>query len=345
MKPRRFWPMPLILLALFIAGGLALWLSQNLVQRSEEVYTGYGEEARRNPFYTAERLLARLGLTVHGVRRLRDLPETLPPSDTLLVAIPTYALSAGAAQRLLDWVAAGGHLLIGVQHEYTPGEGLDHVLNRLQISSRRAEAPLYEPVAVALNAAPSPLSVRFRSDLRLNDAFWLSLRWGQGRVTLLSDLGLFANDRLSDHDHADFLWALVQHHPGGAVWLQYRALTPSLAQLLWQHGWMPLLGLLLTLLAALWRSSQRLGPLLVAHSAEQRRLGEHLRASSRFLWRHGAGPLLLHAARHYTLLRLQRRPSSAALETHALTDTDQPLSETDLIHILQTLQRLHRHPP
>ena len=347
---RRVW---LMLLALFIAGGLAWWLSQNLVKRSAEVYIGYGEAARRNPFYLAERLLIRLGATVHPVRRLDELPDSLDPADTLLAAIPTYALSASEAQRLLHWVSQGGHLIIGVQHPYQPGQGRDHLLNPLQARSEPAESltndPIeraesrVDPISVQLRETLPPLQVNFRSSLRLNDAPWQTVRWGRGQATLLTDIDLFANHRLADHDHADFLWALFQQNsPSGVFWLQYRVLTPSLAHLLWQHAWMPLLGVLLTLLAMFWRSSRRLGPLLIPHAGEQRRLAEHLRASSRFLWRHGAGPMLLQAARHYAQRRMERRSPGSLPDTTLLEHSDQPLNERELIDALQTLQRLNR---
>lgn len=354
MIPRRVWLMLLILLALLIAGGLAWWLSQNLVKRSAEVYIGYGEAARHNPFYLAERLLTRLGVAARSIRRLDELPDSLDPADTLLAAIPTYALSAGEAQRLLHWVSQGGHLIIGVQHPYQPGQGRDHLLNPLQVRSEpakplthdlieRAESRV-DPISVQLRETLPPLQVNFRSSLRLNDALWQTIRWGRGRVTLLTDMDLFANQRLADHDHADFLWALFQQQPpGGVLWLQYRRLTPSLAHLLWRHAWMPLLGLLLTLLATLWRYSRRLGPLLIPRSGEQRRLVEHLQASSRFLWRHGAGPMLLQAARHYALRRRERRSPGSLPDTAILEHSDQPLNERELIHTLQTLQRLN-HP-
>ena len=337
--------LPLSLLILWVAGGAGLWLSQNLVQRSEEVFTGYGEAAQRNPFYAAERLLTRLGRTVHSVRRLDDLPNRLGTVDTLLVAMPTYALSAeDQRRRLVIWVIGGGHLVISVQHEFEMDEqGHDPLLDSFRVNSRRVESASTEPVSVELSDAMPPLQVQFQSSLRLNGAFWMQFNWGEGRVTLLTDMGLFTNGRLADHDHADFLWALVQHNPNGQIWLQYRMLAPSLVELLWRHAWMPLVGLLLTLLAALWRSSRRLGPLLIPRSGEQRRLAEHLQASSRFLWRHGAGPVLLQAARQYTLHRLERRrPGAAEPLAAALDDSDQPLNEPALIHTLQTLQRLNR---
>ena len=353
MIPRRVWLTLLILLTLLIVGGLALWLHQHLEKRSVEVYTGYSAANQHHRFYLAERLLTRLGAVARPIRHLHELPDLLDPADTVLIAIPSYALSEGEAQRLLHWVSQGGHLMIGVQHPYQPGQGRDHLLNPLQVRSELAKPPSDDPIKnaesrvdptpVPLSASLPPLQVNFRSSLRLNDAPWQVVRWGRGQVTLLTDIDLFANSRLADHDHADFLWALLQQHPpGGIFWLQYRTLVPSLMQLLWQHAWMPLLGLLLTLLALLWRSSRRLGPLLMPHAGEQRRLAEHLRASSRFLWRHGAGPMLLHAARHHAQRRIERRSPGLLPDAALLEHSDQPLTERELIDTLQTLQRLNR---
>lgn len=343
MNRRQFWAIPLVLLALFLCGGLLLWLMQSWVERTETVYAGYGEAARRNPFYAADRLLDRLGFTVHSVRRLSDLPDSLAAADTLFVAIPTYALSAAESQHLLDWVERGGHLVVGVQHEYRPGQKFDYLLEPLQVHSGRVESATTDPIAIKMDDAIPPLQVRFRSRFRLNDEVWQQIPWGDGRVTLLTDIGLFDNERLPDYDHADFLWTLVQRaERDGEVWLQYRTLVPSLAQLLWQHAWMPLAGLVLTLLAALRLYGRRLGPLLVPRSGERRRLVEHLQASSRFLWRRGAGPALLQAARQYALHRLERRRADAA-RTIVLDDSDQPLTERELVDVLQRLQRFNRH--
>lgn len=343
MTRRWPWSIALALLALALGGGLLLWLSQHWIEPVETVYTGFGETARRNPFYAADRLLSRLGTTVHSVRRLADLPDSLPAADTLLMAIPTYALTAAESQRLLDWVARGGHLIIGVRHKYQPGQGVDHLLDPLQVRSHRVESTATDPATITTGDAMPPLQVRFQSELRLNDEVWRQIRWSEGQVTLLTDIDLFDNERLADHDHADFLWRLVQRpERGGEVWLQYRTLVPSLAQLLWRHAWMPLAGLILTLLATLWTCGPRLGPLLVPRSGERRRLAEHLQASSRFLWRHGAGPILLQVARQYALRRLEHRRSDAA-SVVVLADSDQPLNDRALVETLQTLQSIDRH--
>ena len=350
-QPRRGIGIGLAVLALLVIAALGLWLDQNLVQREEETWSGYGQAVRRNPFYTADRLLVRLGRTVHSVRSLHDLPSPLPPVGTVLLNTPSTVLSAAETQRLLDWVEQGGHLLASVEHEHTLGQKGDHLLNALAVHSYRPEqqCPPTEPVLVQIAPDQPPFQVRFRGgNLRLNGDYWQRFPRGKGQVTLLADSGLFTNSHLSDHDHARFLWGLMQRNPDGPLWLQYRMQLPSFLELLWDRAWLPLSGLLLTLLAFLWHSSRRLGPVLATHAGTRRRLAEHLEASSRFLWRQGAGPVLLHATRQYTLRRLQRRLTlgeAEALLTTVLQDSDQPLTEACLIKTLQALQRLPVAPP
>lgn len=347
-RRRALW-FGLTVLALLAVGALVLWLNQNLVQRSEEISTDHGEAARNNPLYMADRLLVRLGRTVHSVRSLYDLPPELPPTGTVMLTIPSYVLGAAETARLLAWVQQGGHLLVQVQHEHELGQKGDYLLNALAVHSYRPEqCPPTEPTPVQIAPNAPSLQVQFQGgNLRLNGDYWQALPWGRGQVTLLADSRLFSNARLDDHDHAGFLWGLMQRNPTGPIWLQYRLQLPSLLELLWERAWLPLTGLLLTLLAAFWHYSRRLGPVLTAQIGPRRRLAEHLDASSRFLWRHGAGPTLLHAARQYAIRRLQRRLSPDAAEALLATvarNSDQPLTEAGLLRTLQALQRLQLHP-
>lgn len=300
--------------------GLGYWLSQQLIREPAYVLTGYEGEARRNWLYAAERLLVRLGREAHSVRTLAALPDPLAITDTVLLNTPGYALSAAKVEALLGWVESGGHLICTVYEDYVPGRGGDELLEALNVQVRDVGAPT-EPVAIQL-AEDQTWQVQFRGDRCLDDlqgnADWrvadehgnrlLSYRWGEGRVTVLSELGLFSNNRLAEHDHADFLWQLLRlEGREGAVWLQYVPRVPSLLQLLVQHGWPMLLGLLLTLAVALWSYRERLGPVLVTREDERRRLLEHVQASGRFLWRQGEQPALLDSVRHYLEYRLERR--------------------------------------
>lgn len=80
-------------------------------RRTREIDAGLSPEARRNPYLALTRLLARSGHEVEAIDGLGRL-TTLPPEDGVLVLpIERRALGPARAQAILDWVAAGGHLV------------------------------------------------------------------------------------------------------------------------------------------------------------------------------------------------------------------------------------------
>lgn len=347
MTMRRVGVIALLVLIAVLSAVLGLWLYQNLEQRRVEVYIGYGTAAQRNPLYMAEIFLTRLGVKAKSIRSLDQLPNPLAPADTLVMTLPTYILSAAEVQRLLDWVQEGGHWIANVQRDYypkldpqeKPPQRGDHLLSRLQVHS--ATGKELENLPIQLDPSQPPFTVSFDNQRRLNDVRLLAIPMGRGRVTLLPTITPLTNRRLTEYDHADFLAALAHHNRGrGTVWLQYQTLAPSLLQLFWEYAWMPLLGLLLTLWALLWRCSRRFGPLITPQPIAQRRLAEHLRASSHFLWRHEAGALLLQAARQHATRCSERRSPAALSHPLLVEQSDQPLDDQQLLATLQTLQRL-----
>jgi hypothetical protein len=81
-------------------------------RRTEEVPVGYSREALTNPYLALERLLARMGHEVVSVDGLGELDALPPPEAWLLLPTARDTLSAERSRALLDWVAAGGHLLL-----------------------------------------------------------------------------------------------------------------------------------------------------------------------------------------------------------------------------------------
>ncbi|MFO1430245.1 MAG: DUF4350 domain-containing protein [Candidatus Competibacteraceae bacterium] len=306
-------------LVLLLLAGLGYWLDRHLQREPDYVLTEAATIVRRNRFYAAERLLTRLGSQAHSVPELNDLPAQLDGNAALVLSLPSYVLTPTRTAALLDWVAVGGHLLIGVYQTYEPGRGDDPLLDALQVKVWKADRWSETPLQLAPTPGKPALQVQFQSlyylqaqgleairqaaDLQGNRL--LQYSWGWGWVTVLSDLDPFTNDRLAEYDHADLLWALVGDRP--AVWLQYRPRVPSLLQLLWIYAWMPLLGLLLALTAAIRTYSYRLGPLLPTRTEERRSLLEHLQAGGRFLWHHNAQAALLDAVRQRLAARLEQR--------------------------------------
>jgi len=148
------------------------------------------------------------------------------------------------------------------------------------------------------------------------DTTWMAhLQRGAGRITVLGELGFAQNGGIGQHDHAEFLWQLASLSPGrGAVTFFHSPAKLSLLDWLLQHA-AAALGAAAALLALwLWRVVPRFGPIAPDPEPARKRLLDHLRASGRFQWAAGGGPVLAEAAREAALRALQRaQPDFAAL--------------------------------
>jgi len=304
---------------------LALLLSALVSQmrwRSEVVDQGYQGEAQRNPFYLAERLLIALEREADSYRLLPPVAR-LGAADSLLMNTATNTLSDFQTRELLDWVEAGGHLITGVQGQYSAqtASHQDYLLDELGV---RVSADGQDQPTVATQLAEQQLGkrIRFSGELRLHStdervlfrlsteqgALLLQFGIGEGLVSLLCDLSMLRNDALPLADHGVFLWDLMgrQDSPG-KVWLQYSQQVPSLMAVLVQRAWMPLVGLGVLLAAWVWQRARRFGPVLDSPPLARRSLLEHLRASGRFLHQRRLAVVLIRAARRRCQQRLMRR--------------------------------------
>ena len=164
----------------------------------------------------------------------------------------------------------------------------------------------------------------FRAENK-SGAWLLTLRFGDGFVTALSDLDYLSNDAIGNLDHAQFLWDLVRlrefAQPTGAnavagakagtadrqpVWFFNRPGKLSLIDWLAKNAWAPLTGGAVALLLWLWRVIPRFGPVLPDPERARRSLLDHLRASGRFLWSNGRATRLLESSREACLRRVSR---------------------------------------
>ena len=131
---------------------------------------------------------------------------------------------------------------------------------------------------------------------------------GSGWLTLLSDIGPLQNAHIGEHDHAEFLWRLIQLTPvHGNVWIVFDEEMPALPAWLWQHAREAVVAFCMLLLTFMWNRSRRFGPLEDLPPLARRRLLEHIEASGQFLWRNGEQLHLLDAVRKATESSAARR--------------------------------------
>ncbi|MEO6103032.1 MAG: DUF4350 domain-containing protein [Pseudoxanthomonas sp.] len=301
-------------------------------------------EASYNPLYALKKTLQADRVQVESRQRLDLSGVKLGKHDTLLILNDPRAMNPVDTRRLLEWVGAGGHLLLR-----TPPAG-----SRNQETS----VPLLEALHVLLTDDPpgcAPLQVpgeeqhvefcrgrRFFFDQVEPELAWGDLQaayvyarlgHSQGHVDVLADFDFLTNNGnhqgnpfaadedpliggLRDGPHRVLARQLLAPNYGqGTVHLVYAARMPSLWRMVLQRGWPVWAPLLLALLAWLWLRMQRFGPLRAAPAGERRSLLEHVRASGEHLFRYNKRALLFASVRNSFLSRLRRRdPFAAALD-------------------------------
>ena len=319
-----------------IAGFVAWWL-HTFERVSNSIDLPPRGEAAYNPLYALKLALRNEGRRVDSRQRLNLDDHPLKPADTLLLLGDTRTLSSSDRTRLLDWVDAGGHLIMR-----TPPPGA--VLGDYDV-------PLLSDIGIAtLDDSPGCLGLQVagmehhrefcygRHFYFFDDDVDVRATWGddetaeygyarvirgKGTVDVLADLDFLVNDKLEDGPHRALTRQLLQPNDArkGTFHLIYSANMPPLWRLLFEHGWRVLVAALLALLVWLWMRAERLGPLRPSPPPDRRSLLEHVQASGDHLYRYGRRATLYAAAHDAFTRRLRRRdPYAAALEGPAQID-------------------------
>lgn len=330
---QRLW-LPLAGLCLLAA--LAFVLLGQLNPQRRSVDLGPAPEARANPWLAAEQFLRQRDLAVNRTDSLvRFLDDTPAAGHSLMLLGSRRQLTATQSQRLLDWAANGGHLVVVAQANWSVQRQRsdDLLLELLQVrrlpssSLEDEDAPAGQPedpwpelTKLYLENEDDPAYFAFDTRYHLEDAgerahAWagsakathlLQLAHGDGLVTVLSDAGLWRNEHIGELDHAWLLWYLTQD---SEVTLLQRVEADGLPTLLLRHFPEALLAMALLLLLLLWHFGLRHGPQQADAAPARRQLGEHLHACAEFLCRHqGHATLIAHLQAEIRQRARQRHP-------------------------------------
>ncbi|MBL3589549.1 MAG: DUF4350 domain-containing protein [gamma proteobacterium endosymbiont of Lamellibrachia anaximandri] len=322
-----------LLLLLAVVAGMAAWFLDNFERRSTEVRLGMSAEARRNPLLAGEIFLRRQGLDVKSLSGREYLTKPDADVGVLLVKDLGPSLAPERETALLEWIEAGGHLIVSPGRALDEDEPGNHLLESFGVSlveyveSDEEESQADSPVSMEYTGYDEPLQVEFdiRRELMVerDDADWLvpglngyhlvGFQLGRGFLTILSDNRFFTNTRIVEHDHALLLALLTEDQ--GAVRLLYSANMPSLLTLIWKNAAYAVLSALLLLLLSIWRLTYRSGPILNAGEHARRNLLEHLQAGGEYLWKLDRAAALRERSAGIVEKRwLQRHPQLARLD-------------------------------
>lgn len=304
------------------------WFYQNFALLPEKTYVGFQGEARYNSLLAAQRFLHTKTLSVKGMTGLAGLP---PINGTLVMPTQRYGQGPKQATALLDWVRAGGNLIVVPTASEKGSATQDWLLRGLgvrTVAHPPAGSENYAPTNVDIPAISDFMQVDFMPCTTLEyrghapqvlvrgerGAHVLRYRLGAGVLTVLSDARFMRNAEIGRYDNAAFLWYLTHYQRQGDIWLIYSGDMPPLWKWLATNAWTVLVSAGVLLAACLWSRSRRFGPIRVAPPLARRRLLDHIEASGQFLWQKGQRAKLLSGVREALLRRLaSRHPALAAL--------------------------------
>lgn len=304
----KFLPRILVIfLAVVIGVGLAYWVYRNIEWYKEKEFVGFRGEAKNNYFLAGQLLLQKMGRPAEQYKELY-LPTSLPSiKDSLLIFSDRQVLGVKRTEELIEWVKAGGHLIVTARPQIDNLTRRDFLLDSLKIKLIQNIAPKdEEPDSLdeSNNDAKDGWQIAFYPYMTIKNTGSLKETWsfydkhgvyavqvqlGKGRLTVLSTMDIFYNSTIGEYDHADFLWFLAKDQSSGGTfrYVLYEDQI-SIGLWLWKHAWMTMVSLALLLLASIWYVSYRSGPILTILSPNRHRFMEHLQATGLFYWRQGA---------------------------------------------------------
>jgi hypothetical protein len=305
-----------------------LWFEKNFERREKVARTTMGIEARRNPMLAAEMFLSRLGLSVESRSGREYLSRPPEGQGLLLVRDLGPPMAEDALGTLLAWVEQGGHLLAAPSSQLEAG-GQDSLMKKFGVSLVVPDEIEDDILLLDLPGMVEPLEIelKLQRQFKLDESFeaatsqvagshYLVFPWGDGSVTLISDSGVFTNNRIGEFDHARLLAHVAAD--SGSVWLLHSAQMPSLLNLIWRSAPHLIVTLVVMGLLTVWWMSSSSGPILAIRKSGRRDLLEHLQASAEFAWRNDLKVGLLDEARHQVEKRwLSTHPVLIQLDAEA----------------------------
>lgn len=314
---------------LLLTGLFSYWFVQNFSWVEEQKEVGFQGIAQRKPLLAAEFLLRKMGIQnkpVNGLVAFRNMPDT---SQTILIATKRETLNTELTENLLQWVEAGGHLIVEAQYCAKTGadKKQDFVFQLFGLCVTDSEADdKSEDIAVNTvlkNGTSIKVNFPYSDVLEQSHKTGLYTQlWavtdnlgtyleqysiGQGELTVLTSTDIFSNENIELYDHARLLIELLeQADHDGEVWLVSVDDMPALWSWLWQHAWYVMFSLSLMLLFWLWRYPLRFGPQLNDEAMQRRRLMDHIQASGYFRWHHKQSAQLLAAVQEMTWEKIQQ---------------------------------------
>jgi len=302
----------IIIVASLIAGYL-YWFYSNFDKVVTQVDIGPVKEVRVNPFYAAERFLSKVGKTTSSHRNYSLLDSQLETIDTLIIESTRVGLTESKRNLINDWLNNGGHIILLATELYNDDLGtsrdlfLDELGIRLYSSNDYSwdEDDELRFTSLTFEGTEVITKIELGYNYYLQDVsgeatyiggnessdLFAQYKVGEGMVSVLTDMDIWKNYYIDDHDHAMFLYQLIGG--GQTIWFLYNTKQPSLWSSMISLIPMVIISFLIIIMAVLFSSGWRKGSPKSDDKLEQREIMQHIEAAGEFSYRSDDGKALL----------------------------------------------------
>jgi len=275
----------------------------------KERETGYKGKARVNPFLAFERFVeAYTGQTVETRERWQELDG----EEALVILPSTMLTSQEYVRQLKEWVADGGHAIFIIDHAEMRSNEWNEYPNEIEVPD--VVNDLCDDLGISLSEAGSQKKhtkleldeESYRVDLKSSHELsylgesslpLATADWGDGYVTIVVDGNLFRNRTIDQEQHIDVVAYLLDIGPQGQI-VFMRGVGISFFGMLWEKGWMVVVGAMVLVLFWLLRHMPRFGPLEDdVEDTQMRAYDHHLEMIGDFHWRLDRGRSLVEPLR------------------------------------------------
>ncbi|HVF35634.1 MAG TPA: DUF4350 domain-containing protein [Candidatus Saccharimonadia bacterium] len=299
------------LLVVLLALAVTAWLATH-DRVAREVEVPLRGEPGYNAYYALERALRASGHAASSRGTLLSAATPFEPGDVLVLGPAVTSVGRHDAERLLDAVERGAHLVLELPRAGDEGallEALEIAVVAHVDCLEWQDTPGGPPASICtshrFHADPEPYDW-LKGDA--DDGYVFGQRaYGEGSVVIASELDALENGALRAPANRALAWQLLGPVLGhGRVHLVYATDVVPLYVLVARHGWPIVVPLALALLAWLAARAVRFGPVVAGGTTPRRALLDHVRAAGVLAFQRGRAAALHASVRRATLARLGR---------------------------------------
>jgi hypothetical protein len=381
--------------AVVIIIGILLFI--NIESYEEEIYTGEGPEVDSQPFLALKNHLANYDTKVVVADNYSTLfsNESFNPifpdaSDIIIFTESDVVVSQALSNDILTWVNKGGHIVLGLlSQNYASTYSTNYLLKELGVQTKEFDQELIErddEENIISGNLPTLVNTQDFGEIEVNvddriyielikseevlfskgilpdqqpeQATIVQLSFGEGIVTLMTDVYIWNNHQISDNDNLFFIHQLIEY--GNTVFVFEQREPIMWHQLIAKYSpsfyWILLFFVSITA----WFFAIRFGAIKVVNDTVVSYFSQHIKAAGQFYWMNEQQDKLLAGARYQLIdhisLRLSKTSPTQEQIIEALAKisnwpkekiylfvySNNKVNETQFTQIMQGLQQLRK---